>query len=250
MILFLTSSPTGPLDGSRLVDGLDEKNRFVENLKKYWKQNARCLMVAASPEAYAANDEMTAFFEKAVERSGLPVADFELWDDRTEDMSKEILHSYDVIFLGGGHVPTQNRFFKKIGLREKMQSYDGIVIGISAGTMNSADTVYSQPELPGEASDPSYVRYLQGLGLTKTMILPHYQMVKDSELDGQRLYEDITYKDSYGKKFLVLPDGSYLLSVDGVETVWGEAWEIQDGMLRKICEENGMIEYLVHFSEL
>ena len=214
------------------------------------KQNARCLMVAASPEAYAANDEMTAFFKKAVEKSGLSVSDFELWDDRTEDMSKEILHSYDVIFLGGGHVPTQNRFFKKIGLREKMQSYDGIVIGISAGTMNSADTVYAQPELPGEATDPSYVRYLQGLGLTKTMILPHYQMVKDSELDGQRLYEDITYKDSYGKKFLVLPDGSYLLSVDGVETVWGEAWEIQDGMLRKICEENGMIEYLVQFSEL
>ena len=163
MILFLTSSPTGPLDGSRLVDGLDEKNRFVENLKKYWKQNARCLMVAASPEAYAANDEMTAFFKKAVEKSGLSVSDFELWDDRTEDMSKEILHSYDVIFLGGGHVPTQNRFFKKIGLREKMQSYDGIVIGISAGTMNSADTVYAQPELPGEATDPSYVRYLQGL---------------------------------------------------------------------------------------
>ena len=32
MILFLTSSPTGPLDGSSLVDGLDEKNCFVENL--------------------------------------------------------------------------------------------------------------------------------------------------------------------------------------------------------------------------
>lgn len=243
MILFLTSSPTGPLDGSRLVDGLDEKNCFVENLKKYWKKEARCLMIAASPEAYGRNDEMTDFFKKAVEKSGLLVSDFELWDDRTEDMSKEVLHSYDVIFLGGGHVPTQNRFFKKIGLWEKMQSFDGIVIGISAGTMNSADTVYAQPELPGEATDPSYVRYLQGLGLTKTMILPHYQMVKDSELDGQRLYEDITYKDSYGKIFLVLPDGSYLLSADGVETVWGEAWQIQDGMLRKICEENGRILY-------
>lgn len=243
MILFLTSSPTGPLDGSRLVDGLDEKNCFVENLKKYWKTEARCLMIAATPEAYERNDEMTDFFKKAVEKSGLLVSDFELWDDRTEDMSKEILYSYDVIFLGGGHVPTQNRFFKKIGLRDKMQSFDGIVIGISAGTMNSADTVYAQPELSGEATDPSYVRYLQGLGLTKTMILPHYQMVKDSELDGQRLYEDITYKDSYGKKFLVLPDGSYLLSTDGVETVWGEAWQIQDGMLRKICEENGRIFY-------
>ena len=38
MILFLTSSPTGPLDGSRPVDGLDKMNHFVDNLRKYWKK--------------------------------------------------------------------------------------------------------------------------------------------------------------------------------------------------------------------
>ena len=32
MIIFLTSSPTGPLDGSRQVDGLDKKNHFVDEL--------------------------------------------------------------------------------------------------------------------------------------------------------------------------------------------------------------------------
>ena len=35
MIVFLTSSPTGPLDGARKVDGFDKKNKFYENLKKY-----------------------------------------------------------------------------------------------------------------------------------------------------------------------------------------------------------------------
>ena len=29
MVIFLTSSPTGPLDGSRKVNGLDKKNYFV-----------------------------------------------------------------------------------------------------------------------------------------------------------------------------------------------------------------------------
>ena len=38
MIVFLTSSPTGPLDGKRKVEGFDEKNQFPENLRKYWKQ--------------------------------------------------------------------------------------------------------------------------------------------------------------------------------------------------------------------
>ena len=39
MVIFLTSSPTGPLDGSRKVNGLDKKNYFVENLRKYWKES-------------------------------------------------------------------------------------------------------------------------------------------------------------------------------------------------------------------
>ena len=56
MIVFLTSSPTGPLDGARKVDGFDKKNKFFDNLKKYWKPNSRCLMIAASPHEYDAND--------------------------------------------------------------------------------------------------------------------------------------------------------------------------------------------------
>lgn len=237
MIAFLTSSPSGPLDGSRCVNGLDEKNSFVENLKKYWKEDSRGLIISSSPDDWERNDEMAGFFCGAVKRAGLSLAAFDLWDGRTEDVSKETLHSYDVIFLGGGHVPTQNRFFTQIGLREKMCGYGGIVIGISAGTMNSADTVYAQPELDGESTDPSYVRWLRGLGLTDTMILPHYQMVKDNILDGRRLMEDITYADSFGRKFLALPDGSYLMITDREEMVWGEAYVISDGRLSKICED-------------
>lgn len=230
-ILFLTSSPTGPLDGSRRVEGLDEMNGFVDNLKRFWKEKARCLMIAATPDAFAENDEMTGFFAGALETSGLTISAFDLWDGRTEDTSEEALCSYDVIFLGGGHVPTQNRFFCELKLREKLQAYSGIIIGISAGTMNSADEVYAQPELEGESVDPGYQRWITGLGLTKTQIIPHYQMVKDNWLDGKRLYEDITYKDSYGKRFVVLTDGSYLLQENGVETVYGEAYVITDGNL-------------------
>ena len=237
MLVFLTSSPTGPLDGSRKVEGLDKKNHFVDNLRKYWKPCAKNLMITATPEAYEQNDEMISFFENAVKTDGLTCAPFEVWDYRTEDFSKEKLHSYDVIWLGGGHVPTQNRFFEEIGLREKMEGFSGIVIGISAGTMNAADVVYAQPEHEGEAVDPSFCKFLKGLNLTKTQILPHYQMVKDWYLDGMRLYDDITYGDSYGQKFLVLEDGSYLMIRNGIESVWGNAYEIADGKIQKINED-------------
>lgn len=244
MILFLTSSPTGPLDGSRPVDGLDKMNHLVDNLRKYWKKDARNLMITATPDNYAQNDEMIEFFGNAVKKDGFSWSAFDLWDRRAEDVSKEKLHSYDVIWLGGGHVPTQNQYFRELKLREKIEGFAGIVIGISAGTMNSADIVYAQPEHSGESVDPSYERFIKGLNLTKTMILPHYQMVKDYFLDGKRLYEDITYTDSYGQEFLVLIDGSYLLQVNGKESVWGEAYIIKDGKLLNLSEKKD--SYIVY----
>lgn len=238
MIVFLTSSPSGSLDDSHKVNGLDEMNHFVDNLRKYWRECAKCLVITASPDAYEANDEMTAFFAQSVKDAGLSWSEFLLWDGRDGEVSKEELQEFDVIILGGGHVPTQNQFFQEIGLKEKIQGFDGIVIGISAGTMNSASVVYAQPELPGESVDPSYVKFMEGLGLSDVQILPHYQMVKDYMLDGKRLYEDIAFGDSYGNHFLVLPDGSYLLSVNGEESVWGEAWVLSDGNMYKICEND------------
>ncbi len=235
--LFLTSSPSGPLDGSFPVQGLDERNDFVNNLRTYWKENSRCLMIAANPDAFDQNDEMAGFSGEALRLKNLSWESFTVWDHRKGSETLEDLTAYDVVFLGGGHVPTQNQYFHEIGLREKFVSYKGIVIGISAGSMNSADVVYAQPELPGEAADPEYQKFLEGLGLTREMILPHYQMVKDFVLDGMRLFEDITYGDSYGQNFLVLPDGSYLLSVEGKESIWGEAYRIRDGRMERIETE-------------
>ena len=134
-------------------------------------------------------------------------------------------------------MPTENAFFQRIGLRALLEGYDGIVMGISAGSMNAADVVYAQPEEAGESVDPDYERFIPGLGLTNLNILPHYQMVGDRLLDGRRLYEDITFEDSVGHAFLVLVDGSYVLEEGERCDVCGEAYLIFSGKMMKICEE-------------
>ena len=102
--------------------------------------------------------------------------------------------------------------------------------------MNSAETVYVQPELPGETR-PEHPRFLPGLGITKAQVLPHYQRTKTDILDGLRLFEDVTYPDSLGQRFLALVDGSYLLCRDGHTQLRGEAYEVADGALRQISRE-------------
>ena len=239
MIVFLTSSPSGPLDGSRKVDGLDSKNKFIEKLQTYWKENSKVLMISAFCDNIKANDEMTSFFSWAFHHCGLSCT-FDLWDSRVKEYD---LKCYDVIVLGGGHVPTENKYFQKIHLKEKLKEYDGIVIGISAGTMNCANIVYAQPEEIGEAINPNYKRFIPGLNLTDTNVLPHYQMVKDYWLDGKRLFEDITYKDSWNHQFIALVDGSYILIENNKEWIYGESYCIQDGNIHQICLENEVVLY-------
>ena len=69
------------------------------------------------------------------------------------------------------------------------------------------------------------------------MILPHYQMVKDDVLDGLRIYEDIAFPDSFGRRFYSLPDGSYLYIENGREELRGEVRLVEDGEMTLIAED-------------
>lgn len=235
MTTFLTSSPTGPLGVPCDRPDLDRSNGFVEQLAAEWPDKARCLMVAAFPAEHGRNDQMTWFYHEAVKNAGLSAACFDLWDDRTPPMDREQLQSYDAIFLAGGHVPTERRWFEHIHLRELLEGYGGLVVGTSAGSMNAARTVYAWPEEPGESLDPAHELFFPGLGLAEIIVLPHYQQMKDAWLDGRPLFADITFGHSHGHRFYAIPDGSFVLVKDGVETMFGEAWLIEDGQMRPFC---------------
>ncbi len=237
MVLFLTSSPMGAYRSTEAPDfrGLDPANGLVEELKRYWREDSRCLLISAFPGEYELNERMRGDFERILRETELSVSCVDLCDRRNGREAVSGLPEYDMVFLGGGHVPTENAFFGEIGLRDAFSGWNGIVMGISAGSMNCAELVYAQPEMPGEAADPSYQRFIPGLGLTDCNILPHYQAVKDDCVDGLRLMEDITYPDSFGHCFYAIPDGSFLLQTEDRKELRGEAYLISEGRIRKIC---------------
>lgn len=235
MITFLTSDPLWE-DGD--TSTLNEANGFVSLLRDYWKKPMKCLFIASDPIDFKSNDENRARYGGAIEASGLPVESFDLLDFRTLHMSDEQIWSYDMIMLCGGHIPTEWAWFEEIELTKQLKHFDGLLIGISAGSMNCAKEVFALPEGEGELDDPDYEWYFEGLGCVKTNIIPHFQAVYDIVLDGRKLIEEVACSCSYGHNFLGLTDGSFVLVDQGVELVFGEAYLISEGKITQFCIAN------------
>jgi dipeptidase E len=237
MILFLTSSPC-VIGAERAI--LNEANGFVDRLREALPANPKCLFISSDPDSYGLNDGFGLDMSVAFAEAGMEFSGYAVLDGRNAVFAQPLIWASDLIILCGGHVPTMNDFLLDLELPELLEDYQGVVMGISAGSMNCAARVYAQPEEPGESS-PAFPRFLSGLGLTDTNILPHYQQVKDNILDEKRLYEDITFADSIGECFLVLPDGSYIYSDSEEELLCGEGYLLADGQMRQISKEGDEI---------
>lgn len=243
MILYMTSTPGGINRATGRPELLSNKNHFVDRLKGDWKPHSRCVLIASEPDDTKFNSAMAKTYLECFNRSGLSMDSIDVLD-RREPKTAEILDRFDVVILAGGHVPTENAWFHQIRLREHLQHFRGIVIGISAGTMNCAEVVYAQPEEEGEAVNPHYQRFLEGLGLTKTKVIPHYNQTIDAVLDGKRLFQDITFPDSMGESFYCLTDGAYIRKDTKTkkEVLYGEAYLISDGEIGMISKTGGEFE--------
>ena len=163
-IIFLTSSLDLSFEdefNNKIAHKFTNLNHIQENFKNYIKKFDNFLFVASIENDYKNNDF---YFNLAKQSFNLtmPFKNYFLLDGRTKLNSKSLIMKADFIFLCGGHVPTQNKFFNNINLKDMLKNYNGVICGASAGSMNCADVVYSAPELEGEAINPSYKRYLKG----------------------------------------------------------------------------------------
>ena len=178
---------------------LNSQNGFVDKIHEY-VEDIYCLYVPSDPHAPFLTHTISSHHKRAFEKSGFTVKHWKiLYPDKKRKLQQLISQS-NLIILAGGHVPTQNKFFHDIYLKKYIKDFEGLVIGISAGSMNSAKEVYAQPENFGEVKSTHYRRFLKGLGIVDISVLPHYKEIKHQRIDNQRIMEDVTLPDSYGRK--------------------------------------------------
>lgn len=96
------------------------KNNILDNFKKYIKKYDNFLYIASDET----NTEITDYYADIAFKSfdmTLPFKNYQILDIRTETIKEELIKNADFIFLCGGHVPTQDKFFKNINLKELLK---------------------------------------------------------------------------------------------------------------------------------
>lgn len=225
--------------GERFAHKFKNKNNILSNLKKSITKFDNFVYIYSDPK----NIELSKmYFDVTVSsfEQTLPFKNYIFLDCSKKSLINKTIKSADFIFLAGGHVPTQNNFFKKINLKEIIKQSNAVVLGGSAGAMNCADIVYAQPELEGESLDTNFKIYIEGLGLTKINLLPHFKERINDILDGKNIFEKITKKDSFKKAILAISDDSYIKITNDTPILFGNATYIKNGeLIEIIAPKNG-----------
>lgn len=234
MVSFLTSSFVPYYGAEKRKTPLINENGFLTNLRKYWKEPARFLMVSSNPTDYDDAENVARQMEITFSDCGFLFEGIKILDNRTLEEAEALVSWANVIFLSGGHCPTENAFINKINLRKLMKDFDGIFIGLSAGSLNAADETIQIPELKGESEDKDFPFKLPGLGITKLNIIPHANYFRTFTLDGKKYFDDILIPLSKGERLFFIDDGSYFLIDNGTTEFFGTGEIIEDGSVRKI----------------
>lgn len=227
--------------GEKIPKNFGNKNNILNNLKKYIKKYDNFLYIASDENNFEITDYYANIAFKSFDMT-LPFKNYQILDKRTENKKEELIKNADFIFLCGGHVPTQKIFFANIDLKNLLLDTNAVICGGSAGSMNCATTVYCPPELEGESLDPNFIKYFPGLNFTNINILPHFNDYQELILDNKKYIEDIIIPDSYETNIYAINDGSYFIINDNETTLYGEAYLIKNGNIKKINSDDEIIK--------
>ena len=236
--LFLTSSLgcSVKLGDARVPTACDNSNGFIDNLRKEVGGKIKLTIIASNPQNTHKTESQAVCLSEGLKMDGFSVDKVAIVDCRFRGDLKELIMSSNLVFLCGGHVPTQNKYFKEIGLKSVLEEYKGVVVGQSAGSMNCSKLVYAQPESEEEFLDENYNKFFDGLGLTDIIVMPHMNRAKTDTLCGQTTY-GMCLEDSYVCPHYGITDGGYILIKNGETMAFGRTTYFKEGKEIVLCED-------------
>lgn len=216
----------------------DNSNHFIDRLKEAVPTIKKFAFVASDPDGYEKTRLNASLMVESLNLDGFGVENLAVIDHAFEgDIERTILEA-DVVFLAGGNVPTQNKYFKEINLKSIIEKYDGVVIGMSAGSMNCSTKVYAQPEEDDEFDDADFQRIIDGLGLVNFAVMPHINTADERDELGHPTVMEMCIEDSHIISHYGISDYGFIEVKDGKATAYGKTLFFKDGQIEVVCEDD------------
>ena len=203
-----------------LFSGLDKVNGFTkkqkEFLKKDIKNNMNIVFIASSFDNYERNDIKHKELVKLFNDINIKFNSIYLIDNRVDsNKSKELIKKSDIIFLMGGDPKKEMDSIIEYDLVSDIKTKEGIIIGVSAGSMNQITNVIYKDEIENNI----IVKY-KGLGFFNTNIYPHV------DINNKEYLQEIFEVSKYGK-ILCLPNSSFIRIENNKVDIIGEHYYIE-----------------------
>lgn len=148
-------------------------DEIAELFQKKITQRERFVFVASEFEKHhKKTDNYFKFFLNMFEEKGIHFKEARVVDGRmTAKQAQAAVEAADVVWLAGGNTTAEFAYFQKYGLIDVIKNHNGVVIGMSAGSINLADTAVCTSD---EYHD--YQQIYQGIGCVRISVEPHFVM--------------------------------------------------------------------------
>ncbi len=139
----------------------------------------------------------------------------------TPQEAQAAIRDADVVWLSGGDTLAQFGYFEKYGLVDIIRQHPGVVIGMSAGTINMAKTAVLY--------DPAYGVYnatvYRGIGCVDISTDPHFEPDRIAATILNASVERVIYG---------LCDNAIIVCKDGKTEYYGEVYRLSGGEVERI----------------
>lgn len=222
------------INGEKIVRPMDNSNGIVDQIKSSLQNNKKIVFVAS--DINKPHENVLGYANILFDSMRLVGIDFDEYcvlDGESQEKASDYINDASLVFLCGGDTYDQYGFFHAIDLKELLGSYQGLVIGQSAGALNMAANVFNSPE-EQEESEPVF---FDGLGLTNINIEPHFVYDSSNFDESEKYQRDAIIQESFNRPIYGQCNGSHIfISDDNTATVYGETYLIHNGNIECICK--------------
>ncbi len=205
---------------SMFNNGFNEETAKVFR-QKISKKNKFAFLASEFKKLHEKTDKYFHFFLNMFKEADIHFEEAYVVDGRmSADEAQKKVAEADVIWLSGGDTPTQFRYFQEYGLDTVIKQHDGIIIGMSAGSINMAVTSICTLSC-GHSKQEIY----NGLACVNISVEPHFirNEVSNELIDLSKKYT------IYG-----LCDNSFIVCSRKTTEFYGEIYKLSLGNIERL----------------